>query len=121
MLRSIGSGIGWALLAGNLPSWPSVRRGNWTSIEADLYRDGDEDDHEALSRDRMLPDGRRLIVGRDVEVLADRQELMGEAFLWGAIPVLLFGIAGGLIISAITAGRLNAVSQTARHDQGQTR
>jgi signal transduction histidine kinase len=102
------------LLAGNLPSWPVVRRDSWTSIEADLYRDGDEDDHEALSRDRMLPDGRRLIVGRDVEVLADRQELMGEAFLWGAIPVLLFGIAGGVIISGITARRLNAVSRTAR-------
>lgn len=102
------------LLEGNLPSWPVVRRGNWTSIEADFYRDGDEDDHEALSRDRALPDGRRLIVGRDVEVLADRQELMGEAFLWGAISVLIFGITGGLIISAITARRLNSVAQTAR-------
>lgn len=103
-----------SLIVGNLPSWPNVRRGSWTSVEADLYRDGDEDDHEALSRDIALPDGRRLIVGRDVEVFADRQELMGEAFLWGAIPVLLFGIAGGLIISGITARRLNAVSTTAR-------
>ena len=102
------------LLAGNLPSWPSVRRGNWASIEADLYRDGDEDDHEALSRDLLLPDGRRLIVGRDVEVLADRQELMAEAFLWGALSVLLFGLVGGLIISGLTARRLDAVSETAR-------
>lgn len=102
------------VLTANLPSWPVVRRSKWTSIEADLYRDGDEDDHESLSRDLMLSDGRRLIVGRDVEVLADRQELMAEAFLWGAIPVLLFGIAGGLVISGITARRLNAVSSTAR-------
>jgi signal transduction histidine kinase len=47
-------------------------------------------------------------------VLADRQELMGEAFLWGAIPVLLFGMIGGLIISNITARRVDAVSGTAR-------
>ena len=56
-----------SLITGNLPSWPVVRQGSWASIEADLYRDGDEDDHEALSRDLLFPDGRRLIVGRDVE------------------------------------------------------
>ena len=73
------------MLTGNLPSWPEIHRGNWVNIEADLYRDGDEDDHEALSSDIILPGGRRLIVGRDVEVLADRQELMGEAALWGLL------------------------------------
>lgn len=102
------------LLLGNLPSWPEVRRGNWTTIEADLYRDGDEDDHEALSRDLMLSDGRRLIVGRDVEVLADRKELMVEAARWGALTVVLFGLVGGLLISWLTARRLDAVSRTAR-------
>jgi signal transduction histidine kinase len=39
---------------------------------------------------------------------------MGEAVLWGAIPVILFGMAGGLIISGITARRLDAVGRTAR-------
>jgi signal transduction histidine kinase len=102
------------LLTGNLPSWPSARRSQWVTIEADLYRDGDEDDHEALSRDLMLPDGRRLIVGRDVEVIADREELMGEAALWGSISVIAFGILGGLLISWITARRLDAVSRTAQ-------
>ena len=102
------------LVTGNLPSWPNQRRGNWVRIEADLYRDGDEDDHEALSRDVVLPGGRRLIVGRDVEVLADRQELMGEAALWGSISVILFGLLGGLLISQITSRRLDAVSRTAR-------
>ena len=28
------------LITGNLPSWPVKRQGNWTTIEADLYRDG---------------------------------------------------------------------------------
>lgn len=102
------------MITGNLPSWPQARRSSWTTIEADLYADGDEDDHEALSRDMALPDGRRLIVGRDVELLADRQELMGEAFMWGSIPVLLFGLAGGFLMSRITARRLDAVSRTAR-------
>lgn len=101
-------------LTANLPSWPLIHRGNWVNIEADLYRDGDEDDHEALSRDIILPDGRRLIVGRDVEVLADRKELMVEAGRWGALSILLFGTLGGLLISRITARRLEAVTGTAR-------
>jgi len=101
-------------LLANLPSWPLVRRGDWTTIEADLYRDGDEDDHEALSRDLLLPDGRRLIVGRDVEILADRQELMMEATRWSALSIIIFGLIGGLLISWITARRLDAVSRTAR-------
>lgn len=103
-----------SLMLGNLPSWPVVRRGTWTTIEADLYRDGDEDDHEALSRDVLLPDGRRLIVGRDVEVLADRKELMVEATRWGSVSVILFGLIGGLLISWITARRLEAVTGTAK-------
>ena len=102
------------LITGNLPSWPLVRRGTWVTIEADLYRDGDEDDHEALSRDIVLADGRRLIVGRDVEVLADRKELMNEASRWGSLSVLLFGLLGGLLISKITARRLEAITGTAR-------
>ena len=101
-------------LTGNLPSWPLVRRGDWATIEADLYRDGDEDDHEALSRDILLPDGRRLLVGRDIELLADREELMIEAARWASLSVILFGLIGGLLISRITARRLEAVSSTAR-------
>ncbi len=102
------------LITGNFPSWPKRWSGDWQRIEADLYRDGDEDDHDALSRDLRLPDGRRLIVGRDVEVLSDRQELMGEVLLWGSISMVLFGILGALLISRITGQRLEAVSRTAR-------
>jgi signal transduction histidine kinase len=106
------------LLTGNLPSWPRARTGEWVNIEADLYRDGDEDDHEALSRDIILPDGQRLIVGRDVELMADRQELIVEAALWSVIAVLIFGLPAGLLISRISARRLAEVSGTARAVMG---
>ena len=101
------------VITGNFPSFPALRKGDWMRVEADLYRDGDEDDHDALTRDMLLSGGRRLLVGRDVEVFADRQELMIEAALWSAIAVLLFGIAGGLVISRISGGRLESVSRTA--------
>ena len=66
----------------------------------------------------VLSDGRRLIVGRDVDVYADRKELMGEAALWGSLSVILFGILGGLLISWITGRRLEAVTGTAREVMG---
>ena len=102
------------LLFGNLPSWPRTRAAAWVTIEADLYRDGDEDDYEALSRDLLLPDGSRLLVGRDVEVLSDRRELMREAAQWGLLSVLLFAIAAGLAMHRLIARRLDPVAGTAR-------
>ena len=100
-------------ITANYPSFPQVRKGDWVRIEADLYRDGDEDDHDALTRDVMLSGGRRLLVGRDVEIFADRQELMIEAALWSSIAVLIFGLAGGLVIGRISGRRLESVSRTA--------
>ncbi len=87
-------------------------------IEADLYRDGDEDDHESMTRDIMLPGGRRLLVGRDIEVYADRQELMIEAAIWGSLGALLFGLVGGALISRISSRRLDKMAATARAVMG---
>ncbi len=103
-----------SVVSANLPSWPAVRRDGWQRFEADLYRDGDEDDHEALSRDMLLPDGRRLIVGRDIEAIADRQELIEEGALWGSLAVLLLGLSGGLVLSRTIGRRLDRVARMAR-------
>jgi len=67
-----------------------------------------------LARDLLLGDGRRLIVGRDVEILADREELMIEAMRWGSLTILLFGLIVAVLIGRITARRLDAVNRTAR-------
>jgi methyl-accepting chemotaxis protein len=105
-----------ALLTGNLPSWPRTRREDWVNIEAELYHVGvgGEYDHDALCRDLSLPDGRRLLVGRDIDTIDDREEELTQAAKWGSISVFLFAVLGGLLISKITASRLDAVSNTAR-------
>lgn len=101
------------LISGNLPSWPHSSDATWLNIEADLYRDGDEDDHEALSRDLEMADGRRLIVGRDVELLSDREELIVQAALWGLIAILIVAPIGGLLVSQSVARRIDDISRTA--------
>jgi signal transduction histidine kinase len=94
----------------NLPSVPS-KPARWHRIEADLYRDGDEYDHDALSREIRLTDGRRLLVGRDIETLSDRRELIVEAAQWATIIATLLGLAGGLALSRIISSRLARVNK----------
>ena len=117
---------GFHLLAGpkgdivstNLPSWPAYTGAEWRSIEADIYRDGDEDDHQALAIDRKLPDGSRLLVGRDVEELDDLEEALRAAafFLLGATLVL--AMLGALLMNRAIGRRLDAVGGAARRVMG---
>jgi hypothetical protein len=88
-----------------VPSTPA----RWHRIEADLYRDGDEYDHDALSREVRLSDGRRLIVGRDIETLSDRKEMIVEAGSWATVIATLLGLVGGLALSQIIGRRLARV------------
>lgn len=100
-------------LSGNLPSWPAEPWEGWASLEADLYRDGDEIDYEALSLNRTLDDGLRLILARDVEAIEDRREMIEEGGLWGIVGMTLFGLAGGWIISRIISHRLERINRAA--------
>lgn len=98
----------------NLPSWPARASDGWRRIEADLYVDGDEEDHEALVYERAFRDGARLFVGRDIEEIDDREELIEQLVVSGSLGVLVLGLAGGLLMSLAVGRRLDAVTQTAR-------
>lgn len=98
----------------NLPSWPPGRDGGWYRIEADIYRDGDEDDHEALVHDMALPDGSRLLIGRDVEDLDELEEAVRAAAVWLLPALLLLVVAGSALMSRAIGRRIDAMSATAR-------
>lgn len=98
----------------NLPSWPAFAGPRWRSIEADIYRDGDEDDHQALALDRRLADGSRLMIGRDVEELDDLEEAIAAAALYLVGAMLVLATLGALLMSWAIGRRLGAVSAAAR-------
>lgn len=102
------------LVTGNLPSWPSRPETGWFSIEADVYREGDEEDFSALSLDTGFRNGARLIVGRDAEDVEDREEVLLLALPWLFGLTLLFGFVGGLLMSRTIGRRLDLISVTAR-------
>lgn len=101
-------------ISANLPSWPEKPIVRWTLLEADVYREGQEEDYEALVIERRLGDGARLIVGRDVEEIDDRDELFTIGSAWLIVIAALLAIGGSLAMSRAIGRRIDAVTQTAR-------
>ncbi len=102
------------LVAGNLPSWPSVPRLGFYEIEADRYLEGDEIDYQALSREQVFANGARLIVGRDIEDVGDRQEQLIEGLVAAVIISIILGGAGGVFMSLAVSRRLETINRAAR-------
>lgn len=98
----------------NEPSWTDTGDVRWLRIEADIYRDGDEDDREALVLDRRFADGARLMLGRDVNDLDDVEEAVLDAVIWLPLALLLLTIGGGALMSRAIGRQLDSVSATAR-------
>lgn len=101
------------VVTSNLPSWPKRGSSGWVEIEADIYHDGDETDHHAISRDRTFRDGARLIVGRDAEDIADRREALQESAAWILGGTIVLGIVGGIFMSLAIRARIDGVNQAA--------
>lgn len=101
-------------IATNLPSWPHIHQGKWLRIDADISQEGEEDDYEALILDRPLPDGARLLVGRDIEHLDELEEALAET-AGALLPALLLLVAiGGFMMSRAIGHRIEAVDAAAR-------
>lgn len=98
----------------NTPSWSEPSSQRWLRIEADIYRDGDEDDHEALVLDQRLSDGGRLMLGRDINDLDDIEEAVIDTAVWLPPVILLLGLLGGALMSRAIGQRLDAMGATAR-------
>ena len=101
-------------LTTNLPSWPHAFAGDWIRIEADVAREGDEDEYEALVRDRRLPDGGRLLVGRDIEDLDELEDGLKGTLVWLLPALLLLSVAGAALMSRAIGRRIDHLTAAAR-------
>lgn len=103
-----------AVISANLPVWPVSAGDDWVRFEFGTYAGSDEEEHEALARNLMLPDGRRLIVGRDTEDFDEREDLIREGLAWGAGFAVVLGGLGGLLMSLAVSRRLESVNRAAQ-------
>jgi signal transduction histidine kinase len=104
---------GGQIVAANLPSWAPAAASDLSVIEADKFVDGFEIDHSAFVRDRTMPDGGRLIVGRDVQDIVDDEDLLRTGALWMLCGSLALGITGGWLMSRAIGKRIDSVTSTA--------
>ncbi len=109
LLRADGS-----VATTNLPSWPNAFSTRWLRIEADVAREGDEDEYEALVLARMMADGARLLIGRDIEDLDELEEGIKDTLAWLLPALALLSIVGGAAMGLAIGRRIEAVSATAR-------
>ena len=107
-------GPGGKAVMATLPSWPDAPIESWTTLEADAYLGGQEWDYEALVVERRLNDGSRLLVGRDVEDIDDRDELFTMGSVWLILIAAALAIGGSVAMSRSVGRRIDTVTQTAR-------
>lgn len=105
---------GGHVVTSNLPGWPARSIERMSLIEADTFVDGVEIDYDALVLDRMLPDGTRLLVGRDVEELTSEAEILRFAAIWIFGVTVVLGLGIGWLMSLAIGRRIEAVTLTAR-------
>lgn len=98
----------------NLPSWPDGAIADWQLLDADVSFLGTEQDYTALSVERRLGDGSRLIVGRDVEDIDDRDEIFSTAAIWLILVAAALAIGGSIAMGRAVGRRIDAVTRTAR-------
>ncbi len=99
------------VLGGNLDRWPAEAMGEGGWYELPLIRSG----QATIGRIHVIgvPDGGRLLVGRDVKQRLALRELVADAVLYGSgLAVLLAGL-GGVLVRRLLQSRLAPVAATA--------
>lgn len=103
-------------IAGNVGSLaPGVMgTAGWSETIYRRLDDQDEMDHRALVRVTELPNGFRLLIGRDLD---ERRRLFGivaKAAQWSMLIVVVLGLGGGIFVARRVLRRIDAMTGTTR-------
>src|SRR5713226_7538869 len=102
-------------LAGNITGWPAgvpVRAGS-LSFRIDVPVKGQTEIHPARGALFAIPDGYRLLVGRDISDATAFRERIKATLLWSGLVALGIGLAGGTVMSRNMLRRVEQVNRTA--------
>ncbi len=98
-------------VTGNLTAWPPDVGEETGWYMASLVRD--ERRHAIRVYFARLPNGYRLLVGRDVQDREALRELIFNALGWTAAAALALAIGGGFLVRRAALGRIEAINRTA--------
>src|SRR5246500_479835 len=86
----------------------------WSETAYRRIEDADDRDHRALVRVTELPNGFRLLIGRDLD---ERRRLFGivaKAAQWSVLIVVVLGLGGGVFVARRVLTRIDAMTGTAQ-------
>ncbi len=101
-------------IAGNLSAWPQAQhiRAGWIGFPLEVRtRDGPVQSN-ALASVFVLPDGFRLLVGRDLRDASAFRSRITRTLGWSALLTVALGVAGGLFMTRNMLRRVDAVNRT---------
>jgi signal transduction histidine kinase len=97
-------------VAGNLNAWPRAIPPDADWFELPIERAGARS--MARVEQLALPDGFRLLVGRDVQVRSQLVHILKDALFWALLIVLALAAVGGLVVRSVFRRAISAVSTT---------
>lgn len=102
-------------LAGNLTNWPAgaAAKPGPLSFTIQTQSKGQPETHPARGMLIVIPDGYRLLVGRDISDAARFRERVKMALIWSGLLALVAGLAGGAVMSRNMLRRVEQVNRTA--------
>ncbi len=99
------------VLAGNLAQWPPGV--TLADVGYDLVVERAGQRSVARVRRFDLPDGDRLLVGRDIETRTPLRALLTSALLWSLLLLIVLATVGGLVMQRLFRRMIASVSTTA--------
>jgi signal transduction histidine kinase len=102
-------------LAGNISGWPEgTPTGSGSlSFQIEVPGKGREDSHPARGKLFAIPDGYRLLVGRDISDAAAFRDRVRTTLVWSGLLALALGLVGGTVMSRNMLRRVEEVNRTA--------
>jgi signal transduction histidine kinase len=103
-------------LAGNLAAWPAsvTDRAGQVEFDVDLTERGGVRRHGIRARVFTLPDGGRVLAGRDIQDLKDFERRLFQALGWALAVAIGLGVPGGLAVSRRLLRRVERINQASR-------
>jgi HAMP domain-containing protein len=102
-------------LAGNISGWPVGASASAGSLSFQIEGPGKrgEQSHPARAKLFVIPDGYRLLVGRDIGDAAAFRDRVKTTLIWSGLLALAVGLIGGSVMSRNMLRRVEEVNRTA--------
>jgi signal transduction histidine kinase len=111
------AGRDWSPVAGNVVEWPgTVRESSWSEEELRVLDDdqGQSEGIRARTLAATLPNGYRLLVGRDLDDRDDLREHMLQVFVATVGIGLIMALTIGFVMSRVVLHRIESINRAGR-------